>query len=391
MHNIKIVIGANAGDEGKGLVTDYFARQAKLNHERCIVVLHNGGAQRGHTVTTQEGKRHVFHHFGSGTFVDADTYCDKNFIINPIIFHQEYDELNSMIYKFSPIIYIHTLCQITTPFDMIVNQIIEEHRGSERHGSCGLGIYETIKRGETYKAFCFGQLFFLDREQICIILKDIRDNYVEERLRACGIETIPDKWMDIIYKDELINHFIEDLFFMKNHSMRSGRWILPLYQTIIFENGQGLLLDQNNLEYYPHLTPSNTGIQNPLDIIKSVFKKENINIEACYVTRTYITRHGAGRLDNECIKDEINPDMQDMTNMPNPHQGTLRYGKIDLLDLGERIVEDSDKLYLVYPHNAISSLAITHINEYKHEQLISFRLCFERAYCSNSCTEIKPC
>ena len=68
MRNIKIVIGANFGDEGKGLMTDYFCHQAEQRNENCIVVLHNGGAQRGHTVTTPTGIKHIFHHFGSGTF-----------------------------------------------------------------------------------------------------------------------------------------------------------------------------------------------------------------------------------------------------------------------------------------------------------------------------------
>ena len=57
MKNVKIVIGANFGDEGKGLMTDYFT-----SGSNDIVVLSNGGAQRGHTVTKTNGIRHVFHH-----------------------------------------------------------------------------------------------------------------------------------------------------------------------------------------------------------------------------------------------------------------------------------------------------------------------------------------
>ena len=34
MKNIKIVIGANYGDEGKGLATNFFAKQAKENKEK---------------------------------------------------------------------------------------------------------------------------------------------------------------------------------------------------------------------------------------------------------------------------------------------------------------------------------------------------------------------
>ena len=79
MKDIKIVIGANFGDEGKGLMTDYFSQKPN-----SIVVCSNGGAQRGHTVTTSDGIRHVFHHFGSGTFNHASTYLSEDFIVNPI-------------------------------------------------------------------------------------------------------------------------------------------------------------------------------------------------------------------------------------------------------------------------------------------------------------------
>ena len=68
MKNVKIVIGASFGDEGKGLMTDYFASEAAKRRENCLVICSNGGAQRGHTVTTPDGRRHVFHHFGSGVY-----------------------------------------------------------------------------------------------------------------------------------------------------------------------------------------------------------------------------------------------------------------------------------------------------------------------------------
>ena len=93
MKDIKIVCGSNWGDEGKGLMTDYFSQKPN-----SIVVCSNGGAQRGHTVTTPDGIRHVFHHFGSGTFNNASTYLSEDFIVNPIIFKQEYDELIKLGY-----------------------------------------------------------------------------------------------------------------------------------------------------------------------------------------------------------------------------------------------------------------------------------------------------
>ena len=45
-----------------------------------------------------------------------------------------------------PNVYINQNCMLTTPFDMMANQIIEENRGKNKHGSCGLGIFENFYR-----------------------------------------------------------------------------------------------------------------------------------------------------------------------------------------------------------------------------------------------------
>src|SRR5262245_50739362 len=64
------VIGANFGDEGKGLLTDYLAAKDPAG---TVVIRCNGGAQAGHTVVTPAGRRHVFHHLGSGSLAGAST------------------------------------------------------------------------------------------------------------------------------------------------------------------------------------------------------------------------------------------------------------------------------------------------------------------------------
>ena len=383
MRNIKIVIGANFGDEGKGLMTDYFCHQAAQRNENCIVVLHNGGAQRGHTVTTPDGIKHVFHHFGSGTFCGADTYCSKDFILNPMIFSQEFGELKILGYE--PKVYINSLCKFSTPFDMILNQIVEEHRSGNRHGSCGVGIYETLLREKEQKyAIFFGELFFLTDEQIRKRLYMIRDEWMKIRFKMEDIEFISEEWSSIINSSSLIDHYLIDLKFMRDVSVKTNNSILSSYKNIVFENGQELLLDQNNTEYFPHLTPSNTGCKNPLDIIsKSFTDKKDLRIEACYVTRTYLTRHGAGRLDNECKREDINENMFDHTNLPNPHQGTLRYGYLITDDLMMRISEDFKLLYNQHSFDCTCSLAMTHVNEYIDDNVWNLNYGFEKNYISD--------
>ena len=370
---VKVVIGANFGDEGKGLMTDYFCHQSTLRSEKTLVTLHNGGAQRGHTVVTPDGNRHVFHHFGSGTLVGADTYLSEEFVLNPMIFRQEWEELESM--KAIPKVYVNHTCRVTTPFDMILNQIIEESRDNARHGSCGMGIHETMIRDVCN--YPIEMWFDSSDEAKRYYLKEIR-NYLSERLLDFGINKIPDNWKEIVNSDLLIENFISELNFMgRNISIRFDRFI-EYYDCVAFENGQGLLLDQNNTAYYPHLTPSNTGIKNSLEIIAEMSCKPDI--EVCYVTRTYLTRHGAGRLDGECDKQEINPDMQDLTNVPNPHQGTLRYAKLIEKSLEERILKDFEP---ARKYGAKLSLAITHENEYDYVFSNTFKKNFDYIYYSD--------
>lgn len=370
---IKVVIGANFGDEGKGLMTDYFCRQSTLRGEKTLVVLHNGGAQRGHTVVTPDGNRHVFHHFGSGTLVGSDTYLSEEFVLNPMIFRQEWEELESM--KAIPKVYVNHTCRVTTPFDMILNQIIEESRDNARHGSCGMGIHETMIRDVCN--YPIEMWFDSSDEAKRYYLKEIR-NYLSERLLDFGINKIPDNWKEIVNSDLLIENFISELNFMgRNISIRFDRFI-EYYDCVVFENGQGLLLDQNNKEYFPHLTPSNTGLKNSLKIISNMHC--NPDVEVCYVTRTYLTRHGAGRLDGECDKKEINPDMQDLTNIPNPHQGTLRYAKLIEKSLEERILNDFEP---ARQYGAKLSLAVTHKNEYDYAFSDQFKRNFDYIYYSN--------
>lgn len=357
MKTAKIVIGANFGDEGKGLMTDYFAHEAKKQGKSCLVVCHNGGSQRGHTVVSPSGIRHVFHHFGSGSFEGADTYLSSEFIVNPIIFQKELSELREkgIITK----CFIDRNCRFTTPFDMMINQIAEEYRGDAKHGSCGLGIFETIVRSGTDQSdTVYG---FANRSAPAMreLLDNIVTKYVPDRLQQLGIRNIPAKWAEILgNKDIIIENYIHDFLEMLEHVQTVGEDIVDAYDTVIFEGAQGLLLDQNNLAYMPHLTPSNTGIKNPMDMIGS----RTVELEVCYVSRTYMTRHGAGRFDTECSKSDINEKIIDLTNVPNPYQDSIRYGMLVLEDLKNRICSDLGTV------NATKSLAVTHINEYEVNQ-----------------------
>jgi adenylosuccinate synthase len=112
----------------------------------------------------------------------------------------------------------------------------------------------------------------------------------------------------------------------------------------VFEGAQGLLLDQNNKEFFPHVTHSNTGMTN----VNILCQQAGItDKEIYYVSRTYLTRHGAGPLPGE----DPNLHYEDNTNIKNQFQGALRFAPLDN-KLKERIHKDAggNKYKLVLTH-----------------------------------------
>ena len=197
------VIGANWGDEGKGLITDFLCRQV----ENPLVIRYNGGCQAGHTVVSPEGVRHVFSHFGSGTLAGAPTYLSKHFVVNPILFNREYDVLVEK--GIVPKVCVHPDCIVTTPFDMMINQATEKARKGDRHGSCGYGLFETLQRVGTSFNFTVGDMrAWLCNNTFKDVLKYIRGVWVPGRLHELRLNSYD---LDPAYKDDtLLESFIND-------------------------------------------------------------------------------------------------------------------------------------------------------------------------------------
>lgn len=123
---------------------------------------------------------------------------------------------------------------------------------------------------------------------------------------------------------------------MLKKSHASIPMIFKDYDTVIYEGAQGLLLSEDNVEYWPNLTPSYTGSKYIADYINGL--DNSIDVEVCYVSRGYMTRHGAGKFLTECKREELNPMIIDRINETNKFQGTIRYGYLDL-DLLERTIK----------------------------------------------------
>ena len=336
------VIGANFGDEGKGFIVNNLCKRLISQDINVIVVRTNGGSQAGHTVE-DKGVRHIFHHFSSGTFQLVDTYLSKEFIVNPIMFKEEFIELNKIIFSCSKLReIIHPEARVTTPYDMIVNQTLESIRDNDRHGSCGLGINETVVRNND-KHFKLVVKDLQDSKYVKYLLNQVKQNYIPKRLKDLNIYDKLDDRSSYYLLDEdntILNKFLEDCeFFYKNIDIRDYQYLVSYLNEghIIFENAQGLLLDKDSV-FYPHVTPTKTGLKYSINILKELNYKGEI--KSIYVTRPYITRHGAGYLPNECKQSDLYQNIKDETNIPNEWQGSLRFALPSIDRIAETLLKD---------------------------------------------------
>lgn len=343
------VIGANFGDEGKGLMTDLFCR----TEASVINIRSNGGAQAGHTVCTNDGKRHIFSHIGSGSFAGADTYLSEYFILNPMLFSKELEKLGRDIGK----IFIDRRCKVTLPCDMLMNQFVETMRGNSRHGSCGVGIFETIVRSRDSRyALDYDYVLKADRDAVRELINKINNEYCCKRAAELGITGGAEKeLLDILANDMLTENYLDDLYAMAAICRGTDEQIIEEYDTAVFEGAQGLMLDQNREDYFPHLTPSDTGMKNIRAILNRLEKRDT---EVCYVTRSFFTRHGAGRFDTESKAVAEEYGLYDKTNAPNEFQGVFRYGWFDLPEFMASLA--LDKKYIAKGEKI--SIAVTHLD-----------------------------
>jgi len=353
---VQVVIGASYGDEGKGLVSANLAKKAQKEHSKSLTVFYNGTSQRAHSFGDK-----VYHCSAAGSEFDSDTFYHKMFVVDPIT-----------IWLTQSQIYIDPNCRLILPCDVLSNRTAEKARGDKRHGSCGFGLFAAVQRS-LYPEYNLLAHELLNPYSLYLKLKKIQEHY-------------PMDWDEVYNTD----NFMKAAAYISNNCR-----IIPFfdllskkcYETIIYEGGQGLLLDQSNLDNFPHLTPSSVGLFN----IKEDIEKITSCPELYYVSRTYMTRHGAGPMEAECKKEDINPFIIDEVNQPNEWQGNLRFGRINMDSLYKRVQTDAKQ----FVGNPSINLVFTQLNYTNNKiettqgkkEIILPSFC-DNLYVSNNKTEI---
>ena len=426
--NVDIVVGAGYGDEGKGRVTSLIANEHSVDD--TIVVLNTGSAQRGHTAWNKERTiRHVFHNFGSATLDGYATYIDRMYIVNPISFRKEWEELEQL--GFTPKVYISIGSRVVLPVCMLINQCVDDIKKvlGMPTNSCGMGVYEAAHMSD--EEYMCHVVYSVNNHEVTlhyIIQHSDYPEYLREHYNCVNyfnrqldnydyiyskyiecddeldiepeklekIRNIYNRYIELVKDDNVWNNFLEDVKFMSEHCefVDAVTDVINIgYKNFVYENSQGLLLDSNVANIPLSIsgfigTSCDVGSYANLHSVNNIcdaYGKENVYININYVSRCYATKHGGNKCMhsanenynnshwfNDEFRDEIN--FVDDTNVYNHWQGNIEYTCLDLDLLLNAVKRDLSffRNYDILEENISKSLYFTCIDQVKNLRTLSY-------------------
>lgn len=283
------VIDLGFGDSGKGLFVDALTRRWQAH----TVVRFSGGAQAGHNVVTAS-QHHTFSQFGAGTFVPGTrTLLLDPFVLHPTALLVEAEALARVGVPDSlSRLTIDARCRITTPYHQAAGRLREILRGDAAHGSCGVGVGETVRHSLAHAVQTLRYADLLLSEAVVLEkLHAQRETLLAELHTGSGDE------LHVLQDESLALCWLRTARAIARQcppaTLESLAKQLQQPGAVIFEGAQGILLDEWR-GFHPHTTWSSTtplALENALASLGLALPVEHFG-----VLRTYLTRHGAGPL-----------------------------------------------------------------------------------------------
>ena len=366
-----IVVDLGFGDAGKGVVTDHLVRTLGAH----TVVRFCGGAQAGHNVVTRDGRHHTFAQLGAGSFVPGvRTFCSRHVVLHPTALLLEVAHLATVgVRDALERVELSEQALVITPFHQAAGRVREHARGDAAHGSCGVGVGETVRDA----------LHEAREHRGSIRMRDLRDldalrttgAQLRERLRERLASEVgaPSGWSDDerrIFDDEgVLDRWIARLRELpRGCIVDDGEALDRLHArtgAIVFEGAQGVLLDEWR-GFHPHTTWSTCTFDNALELLRG----RDRAVTRFGVLRTYATRHGEGPLPTE--DSSLDARLPEAHNATHPYQGRFRRGWFDAVLTR----------YALEATSGVDRLVLTHLDTI--DRLAPLRIA--RAYASEAGT-----
>ena len=244
MANVNVVLGTFYGDEGKGKIIDYLAKDSDF------IVRCTGGNNAGHTINV-DGKKYAFHLIPSGILnKNTKAIIGNGVVIDPKILIEEIEKLKESGYPVDNL-YISDKAHVILPYHIEMDELLEELRSKEDK----IG---TTKRG-IGPAYC-------DKYERCgIRFEDFVSNKFEGLFRRnaeqknrifeiYGYDKIDIEETLIQYKEyaNYLKKYVTDTVSMLHEAIEQNK-------KIVCEGAQATLLDID-FGSYPYVTSSNPTI-----------------------------------------------------------------------------------------------------------------------------------
>lgn len=242
---VRVIIGTQWGDEGKGKVTDFYGEKADA------IVRFQGGNNAGHTIMA-EGKTFKLHLLPSGIIrKDKLSVIGNGVVIDPDILMSEIAELRGMGIPVDNL-RISDRAHIIMPYHKLLDGAEEVFRGKEKIGTTKRGIGPCYSDKISRLGVRMGDL--LDPERLREKLEFLIP--LKQRiLEAYGIDERLD--MEQIYTH--LTGIAKELEGMIVDTSVLLRSMLDEGKEILLEGAQGTMLDVDH-GTYPFTTSSNTTI-----------------------------------------------------------------------------------------------------------------------------------
>lgn len=285
MSQTLVVVGSQWGDEGKGKITDYFARSADM------VVRYQGGNNAGHSVVFG-GKKYSLQSIPSGIFNPATINVMGNgMVIDPRSVIRELgvlEEKGVTDYQ----LFISTRASMVMPWHPMLDGAYESHMGDAKIGTTKKGIGPCYADKYSRIGLRIGDLlepeYFRERLDAALARKN-------PELKALGLEELD---ADAIYNeymaiaDKLRPMITDTADLIDKHLRGDGN--------ILFEGAQGMMLciEHGTYPYVTSSSPSAASVATGAGIAPHWIG----NVAG--VLKAYCTRVGEGPFPTE-LHDEI--------------------------------------------------------------------------------------
>lgn len=333
-----LVVDVGFGDAGKGTIVDFLASEHASGAAPVAVVRFNGGAQAAHNVVLPDGRHHTFAQFGAATLRGVPTHLSRFALVEPVALAAEAEHLACLgVPDPFALLSVDRRALLTTPYHAAANRARETARGEHRHGSCGVGVGETMRFALAHPDLAPRVGDCTSPATLARKLGALADFYRAEFPTAAPLAGVPEL-LDVYAAFAGAVRLVDESHLPR--LLAAGR--------VVFEGAQGVLLDEWR-GFDPYTTWSTTTFGNALELLADAGADPAAAVRLG-VLRTATTRHGAGPLVTEDAA--LTAAWPERHNRTGRWQGAFRVGHFDVVA----------HRYALEVAGGVDALALTHLD-----------------------------